>query len=204
VNLATGDDMDGIVSKFNTMFTSAGMKLTASNVGGQLVITGATYGSTGKFNVSFSGNNPTTQLGLTAGQVTGTDIAGTIGGAAATGSGQRLTSTAGTAQGLSIKYTGSAAFSGQIVHTLGAAALLTNLADAITRSGDGLAELQKTSLQTQIDDLTTQSTTVQERLDRHRAALVAQFTKMETALSLLNAQGAALTNQIKSLQSSSN
>jgi flagellar hook-associated protein 2 len=203
VSLATGDDIDAIVGKFNTLFSTQGMNLTASKSGGQLVIQGKGYGSAAKFNMAIDagGSNPTSQLGIATAQITGTDIVGTIGGVAAVGSGQNLVGAAGsTSDGLTVQYTGSALYTGSVVHTLGAASLLSSLTDSLSRSGDGVIDSQKTSLQARIDSNTTRTTDLQHRLDLHRAALVAQYTKMESALSLLNAQASTLTSQIKSLQ----
>jgi flagellar capping protein FliD len=52
--------------------------------------------------------------------------------------------------------------------------------------------------------LNARADNVQTRLDRHRETLLSQFVAMETALARLQSQGAALTSQIKSLQSSNN
>ncbi|MEO7085063.1 MAG: flagellar filament capping protein FliD, partial [Gemmatimonadaceae bacterium] len=80
VTLATGDTTDTIVGKFNSLFSTSKMQLSASNVGGQLVIKSNTYGSAAKFNLDFDAGDtqPGTQLGLTIGQTAGTDVAGTI------------------------------------------------------------------------------------------------------------------------------
>ena len=52
--------------------------------------------------------------------------------------------------------------------------------------------------------LSRRSDDIQSRLDRHRDTMTAQFVAMEAALARLQAQGAALTSQIKGLQSSNN
>jgi len=44
-------------------------------------------------------------------------------------------------------------------------------------------------------------TDIQDRLDRQKAALTAQFTAMETAMSKLQTQGQWLTGQINALGS---
>jgi flagellar hook-associated protein 2 len=203
VTLATGDTTDTIVGKFNSLFSTNRMQLSATNVGGQLVITSTSYGSAAKFNVDFDvgDTQPGTQLGLTTGQSAGVDVAGTINGVAATGAGQSLTGAVGDAsEGLAIQYTGAIPYTGSIAHTVGLAGLISNVADAATRSGDGLIAGITTSLQTRIDTLTKQSEAVQARLDAHKTLLTQQFTRMEAALSKLQAQTSALTNQINGLQ----
>ncbi len=205
VSLSSGDTIDSIVDKFNSLFSSKSMQLIASNVGGQLSISSTSYGSAAKFNLGFDPGDTAaaTQLGLIAGQTAGTDVVGTIDGVAANGSGQSLTGATGTdAEGLAIQYAGTSAYTGQIVHTLGLAALMSNVSDAVTRSGDGLVAGMTTALQSQIDSLTDRSTQIQARLDAHKAALTQQFTTMETVISKLQTQTSALTNQIAGLQAS--
>jgi flagellar capping protein FliD len=74
----------------------------------------------------------------------------------------------------------------------------------LSRSGDGLAAQHVTTLQIRMKTLGTRADNIQSRLDRHRETLLSQFVAMETALARLQSQGAALTSQIKSLQSSNN
>ncbi len=81
------------------------MNISASaTASGTLQLTDSTYGAGSNFSINQSANN----LGIANAAFTGTDVAGTIGGLAATGSGQFLTGTAGNASGLSMMYTGSA------------------------------------------------------------------------------------------------
>jgi flagellar hook-associated protein 2 len=206
VSLATGDTMDNIVDKFNSLFASQNMQLIASNVGGQLQIVTKAYGSAAKISLSYGGStNPQSQLGIAAGLVSGVDVAGTIDGVAATGVGQQLTGAAGSnVDGLVLTYAGTAPYTGQVVHTVGVGAMLNVTADSITRSGDGLIAGMTNSLQGEIDSLTARSTAVQSQLDQRRAAMTAQFTAMEAVLSKLQAQSTDLANQIKGLQTSGN
>jgi flagellar capping protein FliD len=52
--------------------------------------------------------------------------------------------------------------------------------------------------------MTTRADTVQQQIDRRRAALLKQFTEMERAISRIQSQGTALTSFITSLNASSN
>ncbi|MEO7085977.1 MAG: flagellar filament capping protein FliD, partial [Gemmatimonadaceae bacterium] len=188
---------------FNSLFSTSKMQPSASNVGGQLVINSTAYGSASKFNLDFDAGDtqPGTQLGLTIGQTAGTDVAGTIGGVAATGVGQTLTGAVGSAaEGIALQYAGVGVYTGSVSHTVGLAGLVYNVADAATRSGDGLIAGITTGLQTQIESLTARSTAVQARLDAHKTLLTQQFTRMESTLAKLQAQTTALTNQIAGLQ----
>jgi flagellar hook-associated protein 2 len=90
---------------------------------------------------------------------------------------------------------------GTIIKTTGLGGALATLADAMSRSGDGLAAAHISSLQSRQHALDLRAADIQTRLDRHRETLTAQFVAMETALARLQSQGAALSSQIKSLQS---
>jgi Flagellar capping protein len=208
VSLATGDDITAIVDKLNAAFAAQRMSVTAeATVDGQLAIKSNGYGANARLSFSYDTGaaNALAQLGITAGSVAGTDVVGTIDGVAATGVGQTLTGAAGTpAGGLSILATGGAPYSGSITYSLGMAGGMSNLADAIARSGDGLVADMTESIQSQIDSLTARSTDIQARLDQRRTTLTQQFTKMESALAVLQAQSTTLANQINSLQSSNN
>ncbi len=81
------------------------LSVTASaSADNKLMLTNNDYGSAGSFSVSANAS-----LGITGGTYVGLDVAGTINGETATGSGQTLTGAAGNANtaGLSVKYTGA-------------------------------------------------------------------------------------------------
>ncbi|HTR78762.1 MAG TPA: flagellar filament capping protein FliD, partial [Gemmatimonadaceae bacterium] len=160
ITLSDGETMDDIVSALNTAFQSKGMPETASAPSGQLVIASTAYGSSAKFNVSFGGaTNPVTQLGIAEQQYVGTDIAGTIDGQAATGSGTTLTGATGSdVEGLQVSYSGSTPYTGQIIHSLGVAGVVTNEALGVTQSGTGLAATENAVLADQITALNTRIT----------------------------------------------
>jgi len=89
-----------------------------------------------------------------------------------------------------------------VITTTGIGGALATLSDQLSRSGDGLAASQISSLQTRMDTLSRRSDDIQARLDQHKETMTAQFVAMEAALAKLQAQGAALSSQIKGLQSS--
>jgi flagellar hook-associated protein 2 len=89
-----------------------------------------------------------------------------------------------------------------VITTTGLGGLVATLSDALSRSGDGVAASQITSLQTRMDMLSRRSDDIQTRLDRHKDTMTQQFVAMEAALAKLQAQGATLSSQIKGLQSS--
>ncbi|HPV75325.1 MAG TPA: flagellar filament capping protein FliD [Gemmatimonadaceae bacterium] len=210
IALANGDTIDTIVTKLNSLFSNSKMSVTASKSGNELVLTGSRYGSTSTFTIAYTagGADGTAQLGLAAATVAGTDVAGTIGGVAALGSGQILTAkppiVGDPTDGLAVSYTGTATGAvGDIAFTLGVSGMLFNTADVFARA-DGTIFTQQEQLERSINELTTRADTVQQSLDRRRAALLKQFTAMETAISRIQAQGSTLVSFINSMNSSNN
>lgn len=203
IQLTNGDDTDAIVRKLNALFGNGGMRLTAANIGGQVKIASLDYGSSTKFTISYAGGGTdgSAQLGLAAGTYAGTDVSGTIGGVAAKGSGQVLTGATGAAtEGLAIRYTGATARSaGSVTFVLGVGGTIARVAAGISRPTDGTVASQVDTLNRSVDALNTRVADVQQRLDAHRQALIAQFTAMEQAISKIQAQGSLLTNQLSQL-----
>lgn len=203
ITLANGDGASAISAKLNTLFGARHMLLTASVTSGQVTITSSNYGSSGGFTLAYDAGDVTsaTQLGLTAGTFVGLDVAGTINGVSATGSGQTLTGATGDAtSGLVLLYTGTATGAiGTAAVTSGVANQMARLASQITRDGDGTVALTMDALSRSIDRNTLKSTDVQARLDRRKAALLKQFQAMELAIQRIQAQGTSLTNSINAL-----
>jgi len=206
ISLANGDTIDTIVSKLNSLFATSKMSVTASKSGNELVLTGARYGTAATFTVGYTagGADGSAQLGLAAGTFAGTDVAGTIGGVAATGNGQILTAAppivGDPTDGLAITYSGTATGAvGNISFTLGVGGMLYNTADVFARP-DGTIYDQTQALEKSINDLTTRADTLQQQVDRRRTALLKQFTEMERAISRIQSQGSALSSFITSLQ----
>ena len=73
-------------------------------------------------------------------------------------------------------------------------------AASITRAGDGTVAIQLDSLDRSIATLTRRMDEAEARLDLRRQTLVEQFTRMEAALSALQAQGKWLESQLEALK----
>ncbi len=208
------DDLDTtstIASKLNVAFGTDGLRLSASVANGnQLQLDGLQYGSRSSFTLAFllNGVDAGSQLGFNTTPYAGLDVAGTINGKAATGSGQVLTAPidpTNPAQGLSVLYTGTTPpETADVTYVLGLGGAMFAAADSLVQSGNGTIQSQENNIQSHIDSLTKRAADVQERLDQQRAALTKQFTDMETALSKLQAQASALTSQLNALQQSNN
>jgi flagellar hook-associated protein 2 len=180
--------------------------ITASDVGGELTLTHSNYGSAQGFDVSFvaGGADGTASLGLAAGQYTGVDVAGTIGGIAATGAGQILTGTAGSAvEGLGLRYTGTSIGAlGDFTFSRGIASAVRLAADPILGSGANSVVAITDRLGTTKSRLNDRITSLEGRLDRRKETLIRQFTLMEQAMAKAQAQSEWLAAQIKQFQPS--
>ena len=185
------------------------MSLNATKNGNELVITGSRFGAASTFTIAYTagGTDGSAQLGLAAGVYAGTDVAGTIGGELAIGSGQVLTAKPAIigqpVDGLSTSYTGTATGAvGDLVFSLGISGMLFNAADLIA-APDGTIIQQQGALNKSITDLKSRADTVQHALDNKRAALIRQFTAMETAISRIQSQAASLISYLGALNSQS-
>ncbi|MCL5807308.1 MAG: flagellar filament capping protein FliD [Deltaproteobacteria bacterium] len=167
---------------------------------GHLVLRNTDYGSGSSFTISQG-----LALGLTYGTYSGLDVTGTINGETATGSGQTLTGAVGNANtdGLSIKYTGTTnnIDAGNVMLTLGIAALLDNTLFDITDSVSGYASFKQESLQDSVDSYATQISEMEARLALKQEAMVNRFVAMEMALSKIQSQSSWLTGQINAAYS---
>jgi flagellar hook-associated protein 2 len=184
------------------------MDITATDDGsGHLVLTDNNYGSNYSFTISESATSSANKL-WTGGDQTvnnGVDVAGTINGEAATGSGQVMTGNSGdnNVDGLVVKYTGTAENLdvGNVKLTLGAAELFDRVLYNITDPYDGYVGFKETSLQDNIDSLQTTMDDMNARLDQKQQSMINQFVAMETYISQIQTQSQWLTQQINQLPS---
>jgi flagellar hook-associated protein 2 len=213
ISLVNGDTPDTVADKLNTLFHAQAIRLIVSNVSGALTIKSLDYGSGPAFTTSYTSTASAGTLGIAPGITrNGLDVQGTFGSGAttytATGVGQTLTGGADTpVAGLVMTYSGTAdTASTQVNFALGIAGLASRITDHISNA-QGIVSQQTTAIQASITALNGRQTSIQARLDAHRAALTAQFTQMESALSKIQSQGTWLTQQLNamnSLQSSGN
>jgi flagellar hook-associated protein 2 len=198
-----------IQSKINgaSAFSSAGISASVSYDGGtgRLTITSNTYGSTSK--VDTISGNAAANLGLDSGVSTGgVDVAGTIGGYAATGSGQKLTGSAGTpVEGLVINVLGSATGSrGSFTYSIGTAESIFNKLNTWLDSGTGIiksktdainASLKSVEKAIEREDLRLEL--AENRLRAQFSALASMLDRMQGVSSFLTSQSAGLEKLIK-------
>lgn len=176
------------------------LDMTASKTGAnKLLLTHNSYGTGHVITASESGG---TALGLgDATVVFGKDMAGTINGTAATGSGQNLTlsSDGNNADGLSLLYAGSSTASTTFTLTLGIADLLERKLGFITDTDGGYVAFKQTSLQNSIDGYESQVDQLEALLNRKTEMMINRFVAMELALSKIQQQSNWLSQQLSSM-----
>ncbi len=171
------------------------MQLSAAASGNFLQLQSSAYGSSTSFTIAQSANN----LGIIDQAYTGQDVAGTIGGEAATGSGQAMSASSGNVDGVLLMYTGTATGAiADMAVNLGIGAQLDNLLETYTNPLSGLLQLNVDSSSSIYDSLQTQIDQLIDRLDVERERLTKSFLAMEQIMSQTNATGAWLSQQISS------
>jgi flagellar hook-associated protein 2 len=181
------------------------MDITASKtVDDKLLLTHNAYGTGHIITTESDGGDPLGLNGTAATKEWGVDVAGTINGEAATGSGRRLTlssTSSNNAAGLSVLYTGTGTTSTTFTMTLGIGELLDRQLGFITDSSDGYVTFKQTSLGDRIDDYEDRIEDMEAFLARKMENMIDQFVAMELALSRISNQSEWLSGQIEAAYS---
>jgi flagellar hook-associated protein 2 len=210
---SAGQSLSSIASGLNASFASNGLGVTAQVAtgasGSYLKVTSASYGSTQTFSVQSTAMGAgTTGLATTANTwtaYTGTDVAGSINGVAATGNGQFLAApvTDPTLKGLTLQVTTAGVTSstdlGTFTYAPGVAALTAQVAQQASDPVTGSITTTVQNLQQETTDLTTQIQSYQPMIDAERATLQQEFADMETQLGTLKNQSSWLSSQLAQL-----
>lgn len=164
------------------------------------VITSNKYGSSSKVEITSVDTNTTAAMGLSVSTATdGLNVAGTIGGNAASGDGQTLTSTEGDSNGLSINVTGgSLGDRGDLPFTRGLIesmdTLLGNYLDST-----GILSSREDGLNDSLERLESERENLEVRLASMEARLIAQFSALDALVSNFQSTGNYLSQQLDSL-----
>lgn len=175
--------------------------LVSASVTNALTITSAKYGSTS--NVSITGGTAQASLAMGAPvQTVGVDVAGSLGGTLATGSGQALTATNGSATGLSIIVNGGALGNrGILGYSQGYAALLDTWATSAL-STQGILADRTDGINNSIKAIGTRRTEMGARLATIEKNYRAQFSRLDAMLGSMNQTSQYLTQQLANLPKS--
>ncbi len=196
----TADELAAMVqSSINgsSVFASNGLSVNVSQAAGVLALTSNSYGSNSTVDIT-GGNGLTDLVGGAATVTTGLDVAGTLNGVAATGSGQLL-SGVGDAAGLVLEITGGAIGDrGYVEYTNGVGVQLDNLLEQYL-DAEGPLNSRISSLNDNIAKLDDEREVLTIRLQAFQQRLVNQFTAMDSLLSQLNSTGSFLSQQFNLL-----
>ena len=209
ISVTTNKEGGGSLDFGTMVVTTEGryaMAVTASkDLSNQLVLESDDYGSSTSFTIDVNG----TELGLTDGTHSGVDVAGTINGEAATGSGRILTGDAPaegettSVEGLSVsvtltpdQLTSQGEDQGNVKITMGAAEKFDRELYGITDPYDGYVSFKQDSLQNSIDGFETQIENMEATLNRKMETMINRFVAMEMALSKIQTQSDWLSGQI--------
>ncbi|MFZ0946048.1 MAG: flagellar filament capping protein FliD [Syntrophobacteraceae bacterium] len=161
--------------------------------------------SSSQFQYVYSNSN--TQSGtynIDITQLPGTDqnIAGTIDGLAATGSGNvlALDNTASGADGLAVSFTGtSLPASATITVNRGIASLMNDLVSGFTNTSHGTVASQETGLNNTITGLNNQVNNLQSNINSQMTTLQTEFENMDVAVAQMDQMQSYLTDQLATL-----
>jgi flagellar hook-associated protein 2 len=180
-----------------TALASAGVKITATQSAGVLTVTSDRYGATSK--VGITGGNAAAGLFGTAVSTDGTDVAGTIGGTTATGSGQTLSAVSGDPRGLAVTVTGGTTGErGTIAYARGIAYELDKLVGRMLED-NGAVDSRIDGLDASIKDIGKRREALEARMVLIEKRFRTQFSALDTLISSMNQTSAFLQQQLGNL-----
>lgn len=176
--------------------SSVNASVTVNQTAGVLSITSDQYGAAST--VSITGGSGLADLFGTPIETQGVDVAGTIGGFFATGSGQTLTGN-GDSSGLALQISGSATGPrGTVDFARGFAVKLDQLVDNLLEN-DSLIDSRIDGINSSIKDIDTQRDSLNRRLDDVEQRFRAQFAALDTLVANMTQTSNFLQQQLANL-----
>ena len=203
LTLPAGSTLQDTASLINNTSSLNSSVYATVDAGNHLVLSSQKYGSGNGFTVaSDTAASPTNSgIGPSLTVAYGVDVAGTINGEPATGTGRTLTGNAGnaTTEGLQLLVTATAPSGTTPSHvavTHGVADSLNQTLTSILDPINGSVANAETGLNSQISDTQAQIASIQTEVSTYTDYLTQIFSDMETRISALQAQGNAFAAQI--------
>ena len=200
-NYASAADL---ANEVRSQLSSAKSSAEVTVEGGVLKITTPGYGSEAVIEIK-GGNAAADLFGSSPTAVAGKDVAGTINGAAATGKGQVLTSSASgnAAEGLALLIQGNTTGArGDINLSVGYAATLNSLVKEMV-SDTGILASKTEGLTDSVNRVTKQEEALTVRLTAVEARYRAQFVALDVLVSQLKTTQSYLTQQLAAISANS-
>lgn len=180
-------------------FSSNGMSVSVTESAGVLTITSSRYGLSSAVSVA-GGSAATNLLGAAPTATIGADVAGTINGATATGSGQFLTGATGNdSEGLKVQVIGgSTGARGSVNFSKGYAYNLNTLLDEFLSSSGTIASVTDAANRS-IADLQKRAAQLNVQLSATEKRYQKQFSALDTVISKMNTTSQFLAQQLANL-----
>jgi flagellar hook-associated protein 2 len=206
VLLTAGMSGAEVLAAVNAALREEGVAATALDDAGRLRITSREFGSSVELSVVSDQEDPGdgtgSGFGTTPSVDTGVDVAGRIGGADATGSGQLLTAADdGPYAGLTLRVLATAADIastggdfGTVSFSAGLVRTLAGILRGYTRSGDGPLAGARGALEDGLRRLAGDIERFEARIEERRGRLLRTFAEVEKAIAALQSQQAAFSN----------
>jgi flagellar hook-associated protein 2 len=189
-----------VQSKINgaSVFSGAGISVAVTQASGTMNLTSNRYGSASS--VSVAGIGAANLLGVAPTSTPGVDVAGTINGVAATGSGQALTGSSGNAaEGLKVLVNGGVLGSrGTVNYSQGYAYKLDKQADSLL-SSTGPISSRTDGINQTIKDIGDRREVLNRRMATIEKRYRAQFTALDTLISSMTKTSNFLSQQLASI-----
>ncbi|MEM7564088.1 MAG: flagellar filament capping protein FliD, partial [Pseudomonadota bacterium] len=185
-------------SALSTNGISVGVSYDSAN--DRFVITSDDYGSSSSIEITSVDTDSTLDFGLSVATGTdGIDVAGSIGGATATGNGRTLS----TSSGLSVEVLGGTTGSrGSLEFTRGFVESLNDLLDNYLDGTDGSLSAREQGLNGSLEDIAEERIALDLRLEAVEARLVAQFSALDQLVAQFQNTGNFISQQIGNLPGS--
>ena len=195
-------ELEGRINSDNNLAASGvTVNVSYDSSNNRFDINSTRYGSDSSIEIVAVDTNTATTLGFSAGVGTaGVDVAGTIGGVAATGVGQSLRGAEGTdVEGLQLLVSGGVTGSrGTLSFTRGLSDQLNTLVNQLLEN-DGALDSRTDSLQTQLDGIQEDRDRLELRLESLEQRFRREFTALDVALTELSNISSFLSQQLASL-----
>jgi flagellar hook-associated protein 2 len=206
LTLNVGNNIEHTINQINGDSQLSGIVSASQDANGNLLISSTAYGSNTGFTVAsnLAAGATNSGIGLSPVVTAGTDVAGTINGELATGTGQTLVANAGnkTTDGLALTVTATQPGAyGTVSVTQGIGTQLNNVLATILNPKTGEIAGAENALNTNTTANTTQITNVENEVVSQTTFLQQMFATMETQISALQSQGTAFQTISNGLES---
>ncbi|MEE4108375.1 MAG: flagellar filament capping protein FliD [Halieaceae bacterium] len=209
ISLTQGDFTNGealaaeLQARINgdSALAAAGVSVSVMFDAGRLQIRSSRFGSESRVAITAVDSNTAASLGLSVASGTdGVDVAGSIGGVVAVGSGQLLSAAPGSdADGLRLSVTGGALGDrGAVDVSSGVAAALGSILGGFL-GGSGLLEARTDGLQGSVDRIADDRDALDRRLEALEARIRLRFNALDTLLANLQSTSNFLTQQLANI-----